>query len=133
MFVEHALSHMIAVGAAFQFHAWFDADFFREGIVDRGLRSLVALPGPVVHVDARSFPGGALRMKPLVQLIGVPERIGDFHVAFHDLRVPDLMKVGRVIFTFRMARCSSIARVTHPSGLQYPSSSRLCFPRGISM
>src|SRR6266550_4439439 len=133
MLVEHALSHVIAVRAALQLHARLDADFFREGTVDRGLRSLVAFPDPVVHLDARSFPGGALRLKLLVQLVGVPERVGDFHVAFHNLGVPDLMKVGRIIFTFRMACCSSMARVTHPSAPQYSRSSLLCFPRGISM
>src|SRR6266699_1383540 len=148
--LEHSPSHVIVFGAALQFHVRFDADFFREAIVDGGFRSLVALPGPVVHMDAGSFPGGALRAKLFVQFVGVSKRVGDFHVAFHNLRVPDLMKVGRIILTFRMeriekrfresadlsfrmARCSSMARVTHPSVPQYPSSSPLYFPRGISM
>src|SRR6266581_3951110 len=102
--LEHSPSHVIVFGAALQFHVRFDADFFREAIVDGGFRSLVALPGPVVHMDAGSFPGGALRAKLFVQFVGVSKRVGDFHVAFHNLRVPDLMKVGRIILTFRMER-----------------------------
>src|SRR6267143_2892989 len=115
MLVEHSLSHVIVVGAAFQFHARLDADFFRKGIVDRGLRSLVALPGPVVYVDARSFPSSTLRMKLLVQVVGVPERIGDFHIAFDNLGVPDLMQVGRIIFTLRMESVGArfVAKIFH--------------------
>src|SRR5437764_15290441 len=40
---EHPLSHVIVFGAALQFDVRFDGNFFREGIVDRRLRSLVAL------------------------------------------------------------------------------------------
>src|SRR5260370_359766 len=32
------------------------------------------------------------------------ERVGNFHVAFHNFRVPDLMKIGRVIFALWMQR-----------------------------
>src|SRR5260370_23737329 len=46
MLLEKSLSHVIVFGAALQFHVRFDGDFFLEGIVDGGLRSLVALPGP---------------------------------------------------------------------------------------
>src|SRR5260370_38298821 len=101
MLLEHSLSHVIVFSAAFQFHVRLDADFFWEGVVNSGFRSLVALPGPHVHMDTRSFPGGALGAKLLVQFVGIPERVGNFHVAFHNLRVPDLMKIGRKIFTLR--------------------------------
>src|SRR5437660_9191661 len=63
MLIKHPFSHVIVFRAAFQFHVWFDGDFFREGIVDGGLRQLVALPGPVVHMDAGRFPGGDFGMR----------------------------------------------------------------------
>src|SRR6266852_1765789 len=115
MLLEHPLSHVIVFSAAFQFHVRFYADFFREDVVNSGLRSLVALPGPGVHMDARSFPRGALRAKLLVQFVRVPERVGNFHVAFHNLRVPDLMKIGRIISALWMERVEErfMAKIFH--------------------
>src|ERR1700687_791676 len=115
MLLEHPLSHVIVFSAAFQFHVRFLADFCREGVVSTGLASLVAPPGPGVHVDARSLPGGALRAKLLVQFVRVPERVGNFHVAFHNLRVPDLMKIGRIIFALLTERVEErfMAKIFH--------------------
>jgi len=73
MLVEHALSDVIVVGAAFRFHVRFDGDFFGQSIVDRGFRALVALPGPVVHMDASSFPSVAVGTELFVKFIGVAE------------------------------------------------------------
>src|SRR6266849_6199789 len=67
MLLEHALPHVIVFGAVLQYHFRLDADFFRKGVVNRGLRPLMALPGPVVHMDASSFPGDSLRVKLFVQ------------------------------------------------------------------
>src|SRR6266852_4957117 len=44
MLLEHTLSHVIVLGAALQYHVRLDADFFREAVVDRCLRPLMALP-----------------------------------------------------------------------------------------
>jgi hypothetical protein len=93
MLLEHAFSHVVILGAALQFQVGFDRDSFREGIVDRGLRSFVALPGPVVYVDARDFPCGAFGVELLVQFVGIAGRVGDFHIPFDDFRIPDLMKI----------------------------------------
>src|SRR5229473_2244737 len=93
MFLEHALSHLIVFSATLQFHVRLDRDFFRQGIVDRSLRSIVALPGPVVYVDACGFPCSAFGMKLLVEFIGVPERVGYLNVESDDLRTREQMKV----------------------------------------
>src|SRR5258708_40057531 len=66
MLLEHALSHVIVIGAALQFHVWFDADFFRERIVYGGLGSVRGFPRPLVDVDACSFPSDALCVELLV-------------------------------------------------------------------
>ena len=54
-------------------------------------------------------------MKLLVQFVGVPERARDFHVAFHNLGVPDLVKIGRIIFTLRMESVGErlVAKIFH--------------------
>jgi hypothetical protein len=31
-------------------------------------------------------------------------RVGDFHVALDDFRVPDLVEIGRIVFALRMER-----------------------------
>src|SRR5258708_32602659 len=78
MLLEHALSHVIVIGAALQFHVWFDADFFRERIVYGGLGSVVAFPSPIVGVGACCFPSDALCVGLLVPPGGRTVRIWDF-------------------------------------------------------
>src|SRR2546426_7443257 len=62
------------------------------------------LPGPVVHADPGSLPRGTFDSELFIQFVGVAVGVGDFHVAFHDLGVPDLMKIGRKILAFRVQR-----------------------------
>src|SRR6266481_3411320 len=148
VFLEHAFSHAVVLSAALQFQVRFDPDFFRESAVDLCLRPLVAFPCPALYLDVRCLPVGTLLAKFFVQLVGVTPGVGDFHVAFHDFRVPDLMKIGGIFIpirmngigkwikyriasarfrgsadlSFKMARCCSIARVTQPSLPQYSFS-----------
>jgi len=46
-------------------------------------------------------------VKFFVEFVGVTMGIGDFHVAFDNFRIPELMKVGRIVLALRMRRLRS--------------------------